>query len=87
MRAIEVTAMYRDLPEGATAVTSPVTGNVWQLSVKVGQRVEEGDELLVLEAMKMEVPVVAEAAGVVAELRCEKGKAVSAGDVVAVMRE
>jgi urea carboxylase len=75
------------VPEGATAVTSPVTGNVWQVSVKAGQRVEEGDELLVVEAMKMEVPIVAEAAGVIAELRCEKGKAVSAGDVVVVVRE
>ena len=47
----------------------------------------EGDELLIVEAMKMEVPIVADCAGEVTEIRCERGKAVVAGDVVVVLKE
>jgi urea carboxylase len=75
-----------EIPAGATAITSPVTGNVWQISSAVGQRVNEGDELLVMEAMKMEIPVVADQAGEIVEIRCEAGKAVNAGDIVVVMK-
>ncbi|MBB6091393.1 urea carboxylase [Povalibacter uvarum] len=74
------------LPEGSVAASSPVTGSVWKVAVKPGQAVEEGEELLIVEAMKMEIPIVAESAGIVAELRCEAGKAVNAGDVLVVMK-
>ncbi len=74
------------LPEGSVAASSPVTGSVWKVAVKPGQAVEEGDELVIVEAMKMEIPIVAESAGIVAELRCEAGKPVSAGDVLVVMK-
>jgi urea carboxylase len=67
-------------------VVSPVTGSVWQISVKPGQRVEEGEELLVVEAMKMEIPICADASGEVLELRCVPGKSVRAGDVLVVMK-
>jgi urea carboxylase len=75
-----------EIPAGATPVTSPVTGNVWQLSAVVGQRVRDGDELLVMEAMKMEIPVLADAAGEIVEIRCEAGKSVNAGDILLVMK-
>jgi urea carboxylase len=75
-----------EIPAGATPVTSPVTGNVWQLSAVVGQRVRDGDELLVMEAMKMEIPVLADAAGEIVEIRCEAGKSVNAGDILVVMK-
>jgi urea carboxylase len=75
-----------EIPLDATPVISPVTGNVWQLSATVGQRVREGDELLVMEAMKMEIPVLADAAGEIVEIRCEAGKSVNAGDILVVMK-
>jgi len=62
-----------------------VTGNVWTVAVRPGQQVQEGDELLVIEAMKMEIPLRAEEAGEVIEIRCEPGKSVVAGDVLVVL--
>ena len=76
----------QELPEGTVAVVSPVTGSTWSVRVRVGQRVEEGDELLVIEAMKMEIPVLADEAGEVVEVRCEPGKPVASGDVLIVLR-
>jgi urea carboxylase len=73
------------IPDGSIGVSSPVTGNVWQLSVVSGQWVKEGDELLVIEAMKMEIPITAEVAGQIAEIRCERGKSVTTGDVLLVI--
>ncbi|MET0532717.1 MAG: urea carboxylase [Steroidobacter sp.] len=74
------------IPVGCEAITSPVTGSVWKQSASVGNRVEAGDELLVVEAMKMEIPIVADTAGEIVELRCEPGRAVVAGDVLVVLR-
>jgi urea carboxylase len=74
------------VPAGATGITSPVTGNVWQISAVIGQRVQEGDELLVIEAMKMEIPVMADEPGEIVEIRCAAGKPVSAGDVIVVLK-
>jgi urea carboxylase len=74
------------IPADATAIAAPVTGNVWTINATVGQRVHEGDELLVLEAMKMEIPVTADAAGEIVEVRCERGRGVIAGDVLIVVR-
>ena len=84
--ADDATVPAQSIPEGALAVTSPVTGSVWQLTVQSGQRVRQGDELLVIEAMKMEIPLHAEADGTVTELRCERGRAITAGDVLVVIQ-
>ncbi len=70
----------------ATGLCAPVTGSIWQVAVAVGQDVQEGDELLVIEAMKMEIPVCAEVAGQVIEVRCERGTPVTAGDILIVVR-
>jgi urea carboxylase len=70
------------LPPGSTAVCAPMAGNVWQLRVHAGARVAAGEELVVLEAMKMEVGVRAESAGVVREIYCARGRAVQAGEVL-----
>jgi urea carboxylase len=75
------------LADGSIGVAAPVSGSVWLLPVAPGQRVKEGDELLVIEAMKMEIPVYAEQAGEIVEIRCARGKAVAAGDVLIVIRE
>jgi urea carboxylase len=67
------------IPEGCAAVRSPMTANVWQVAVERGQRVEAGQKLMVLEAMKMEVPIVAANDGIVEDLHCIKGGLVTAG--------
>ena len=75
-----------EVPEGCIAVGSPVTGSVWQVSVSPGARVAAGDTLVVVEAMKMEVPILAEQAVEVVEVRCARGRTVSAGETVLVLR-
>ncbi|HEY6643490.1 urea carboxylase [Povalibacter sp.] len=76
----------QELPEGTAAVTSPVTGNVWSIAARVGQKIREGDELLVVEAMKMEIPILADEGGEIVEIRCEPGRPVIAGDVLVVVK-
>ncbi len=48
------------LPEDCIAITSPVSGSVWQIKVAAGQAVEKGDTLVIMEAMKMEIAVLAD---------------------------
>jgi len=74
------------LPEGCEAVRSPMAASVWQVAVEPGQRVTAGQKLLVLEAMKMEVAVVAPNEGVVELVHCAKGGMVSAGQNLATLR-
>ena len=68
-----------------TEVEAEITANVWQVRTEVGAKVAEGDELVILESMKMEIPVVAPVAGTVAELRVAPEDQVHEGDVVAVI--
>ena len=75
-----------NLPEGCLAVSSPVAGSVWTVGVEPGARVRVGDELVVVEAMKMEIPIAAEETGEIIEVRCMRGKAVSAGETLLVVR-
>jgi urea carboxylase len=84
--AISATRGAPSLPEGCIAISSPVTGSVWQLKTAVGQRASPGDALLLIEAMKMEIAVQAELAGTIVELRCQRGQAVTAGDTLIVLR-
>jgi urea carboxylase len=74
------------VPAGCEAITSPVTGSVWKQSLTVGQRVAAGDELLVIEAMKMEIPILADQPGEIVEIRSAAGRAVSAGEVLIAIR-
>ena len=74
------------VPEGCRPVRSPVAASVWNISVETGQRVEAGQKLLVLEAMKMEIAVVSPATGVVESLNCAPGKLVSAGQHLVTIR-
>jgi urea carboxylase len=67
------------LPTGSEAVLSHVSANVWQVLVEIGAVVAAGDHLLILEAMKMEIPVVAEESGVVAAVYCQPGQTIVAG--------
>ncbi len=74
-----------DLPEGATAISAPFSGNVWKILVAEGDRVEAGQPVLVVESMKMEMEIIAPAAGVVTSLRCQQGVTLRAGDIVGVI--
>ena len=66
-------------------VEAHITGTVWKIEVEIGDTVEEGDTVVILESMKMEMPVEAEDEGTVAEIRCEEGQAVSEGDTLVVL--
>ena len=66
-------------------VEAHITGTVWKIEVEVGDTIEEGDTVVVLESMKMEMPVEAEDPGKVAEIRCEEGQSVSEGDTLVVL--
>ena len=67
---------------GAQSVTSPMPGLVFKVGVSVGQQVAKDQELMVLEAMKMESPIYAQAAGTVAAILVKEGDAVSEGQVL-----
>jgi acetyl-CoA carboxylase biotin carboxyl carrier protein len=66
-------------------VEAHITGTVWKIEVKVGDQVDEGATVVILESMKMEMPVEAEGPGKVAEIRVEEGQSVSEGDVLVVL--
>jgi len=66
-------------------VEAHITGTVWRIEVAVGDTVEEGDTVVILESMKMEMPVEAEDPGVVKEIRCAEGQAVSEGETLIVL--
>ncbi len=73
------------LPAGCTAVPAHIPGNIWKISVAAGDVVRDGDPLVILESMKMEVTVVASRAGRVREVRCTEGKPVNAGETLIVL--
>lgn len=64
-------------------VTAPLSGNIWKIQVGIGQQVNEGDTLLILEAMKMETQIVASKSGTVASISVKQGDAVKVGDLLA----
>jgi acetyl-CoA carboxylase biotin carboxyl carrier protein len=73
-------------PGGTVAdVEAHITGTVWKIECRVGDVIEEGDTVAILESMKMEMPVEAEDAGVVKEILCEEGQAVNEGDTLVVL--
>jgi urea carboxylase len=73
-------------PEGCRPVRSPIGASVWTIGVEAGQRVEAGQQLLVLEAMKTEIAVVAPSAGTVERLHCATGSLVSSGQILLAFR-
>ncbi|MGZ8512852.1 MAG: biotin/lipoyl-binding carrier protein [Candidatus Limnocylindria bacterium] len=66
-------------------IPAHITGTVWKVEVAPGDEVDEGDTVVILESMKMEMPVEAEDPGTVKEIRCEEGQAVQEGDVLVVL--
>jgi acetyl-CoA carboxylase biotin carboxyl carrier protein len=72
-------------PRAMPDVEAHITGTVWKIEVKVGDQVDDGDTVVILESMKMEMPVEVEDPGVVKEIRCEEGQSVQEGDVLVVL--
>jgi acetyl-CoA carboxylase biotin carboxyl carrier protein len=66
-------------------IEAHITGTVWKIEVAVGDTVEEGDTVVILESMKMEMPVEAEDEGTVKEIRVAEGQSVSEGDTLVVL--
>ena len=75
------------LPPGTTALESPVPGSVWKVLVEPGSAVAEGEVLIVVESMKMEIEVCAPSAGEVREVRCAEGSAVQLGQTLVILDE
>jgi acetyl-CoA carboxylase biotin carboxyl carrier protein len=73
------------LPPAMADVEAHITGTVWKIEVAVGDQVADGDTVVILESMKMEMPVEVEEDGKVAEIRCEEGQSVQEGDVLVVL--
>jgi acetyl-CoA carboxylase biotin carboxyl carrier protein len=66
-------------------IEAHITGTVWKIEVGVGDAVEEGDTVVILESMKMEMPVEAEDEGTVTEILVGEGQSVSEGDTLVVL--
>jgi acetyl-CoA carboxylase biotin carboxyl carrier protein len=66
-------------------IEAHITGTVWKIEVAQGDNVDEGDTVVILESMKMEMPVEAEDSGVVKEILVEEGQSVSEGDTLVVL--
>jgi acetyl-CoA carboxylase biotin carboxyl carrier protein len=64
-------------------VKSDVTGSVWKIVTSIGQRLEPGDTIMIIESMKMEIPVIAEDGGTVREFLVSEGQSVAEGQAVA----
>lgn len=75
------------IPEGANALYSPVAGSVWKIKAGIGDRVQAGDTLAILESMKMEIPINAVESGTVVSINLKEGQEVRAGQLVLIIKE
>ncbi|NUS72465.1 MAG: biotin/lipoyl-binding carrier protein [Corynebacteriales bacterium] len=66
-------------------IRAEMVANVWQIAAKVGAKIAEGDTIVILESMKMEIPVIAETSGVLTELAVKEGDVIQEGDLIAVV--
>jgi len=66
-------------------VKSEIAGNVWKIQTKAGDRVEADSEIMILESMKMEIPVLSPRAGIIKEIRVSEGESIGEGQLVAVL--
>ena len=67
----------------AEEIRAEMVANVWKVVAAKGDSVDDGDTLVILESMKMEIPVLAESSGVVAEIAVDEGDVVQEGDLIA----
>lgn len=73
------------IPEGGRVVEAALPGNVWKVLVEPGQLIDEGEPVIILESMKMELEIVSPRAGVVHDILCKAGQTVEPGQAVLVM--
>lgn len=66
-------------------IKAHITGTIWKIKVATGAKVEEGDVLVIIESMKMEMPIEAADPGTVKEIRAKEGQPVNEGDVLMVI--
>lgn len=71
----------------AQEITAPLAGKVLQLNLEIGAKIEEDDEALIIEAMKMETPIYAPCNGTVKEVKVKEGDTVEEDDVLAIIEE
>jgi len=88
----EVTALppspyTAQLPQGHVEAVSPMEANIWKLNVHQGDIVNEGDVIIVLEAMKMEVEVFAELSGIIVNVCVQVGQVVKMGECLCIIKE
>jgi acetyl-CoA carboxylase biotin carboxyl carrier protein len=69
----------------ATEIKAHITGTIWKIKAAVGDKVEEGDVLLIIESMKMEMPIEAMDPGTIKEVRCQEAQPVAEGQVLMVI--
>ena len=66
-------------------VKSEIAGNVWKIQTRPGDQVEADGEIMILESMKMEIPVLSPKAGIIKEIRVSEGEAIDEGQLVAIL--
>jgi acetyl-CoA carboxylase biotin carboxyl carrier protein len=66
-------------------LTAPIAGKVWKINMAVGDKVDMDDEVIILEALKMETPIFCEHSGTVSAIKVKEGDAVEEGDILAVI--
>jgi len=66
-------------------IQAEMVSNVWKIVAAVGDRMQPGDTVVILESMKMEIPVICEAGGVVTEIAVHEGEVIQEGDLIAVI--
>ncbi len=69
-------------PAMAKVIKAHITGNVWKIEAKVGDKVEEGTQVAILESMKMEMPVESEEEGTITAVIAKEGQAIKEGEVM-----
>jgi acetyl-CoA carboxylase biotin carboxyl carrier protein len=79
------TACHRYEEGIVTEVKAELVGNLWKIVVEVGQTVEEDDTLMILESMKMEIPITSPASGTVTKILVAEGEVVQEGQTVAIV--
>ncbi|MEN2464455.1 acetyl-CoA carboxylase biotin carboxyl carrier protein subunit [Ornithinibacillus sp. FSL M8-0202] len=67
-------------------IKAMMAGNVWKVLVSVGDTVEEDQDIVILESMKMEIPIAAEEAGTITEIKVAEGDFVNEGDTLAIIK-
>ncbi|SUD69783.1 urea amidolyase-related protein [Pseudomonas putida] len=68
-----------------SVIKAPMAGNIWKINVQVGQEVNFGDEVIIMESMKMEIPVEADDSGIVKEIKVAENDTVDDGHILIVL--